>query len=134
MRTVDWALAVPILAATPKVVAAWAFGSAQAGQVRKGGDLDIAVLVTAQLSFEELTDLVGALQTVFHFEAVDLVPLTDASSPILRFEAVSGRLLFCRDANRRAAFVSLAAREYEHAMAMMRRAWDALTPAQATGL
>jgi hypothetical protein len=52
---------------------------------------------------------------------IDLVVL-NAAAPILRFEAVSGRLLFCRDATQRAAFVSLTAREYEESMAMVQRA------------
>ncbi len=79
-------------------------------------------MIDAPLLFEELTDLLGDLQDAFHFENIDLVPLTNDSSPILRFEAVSGRLLFCRDAAKRAEFVSLAAREYEEAMAMIQRA------------
>lgn len=121
MLTVNWQAASPIFATHAKVVAAWAFGSAQAGTVRPGGDLDIAVLVRAKLSFEELTDLIGDLQAAFHFENIDLVPLDNDSSPILRFEAVSGRLLYCQDAAYRAAFVSLAAREYEESMAMIKR-------------
>jgi hypothetical protein len=49
---------------------------------------------------------------------IDLVVL-NAAAPILRFEAVSGRLLFCRNATQRAAFVALTAREYEESMAMV---------------
>lgn len=47
--------------------------------------------------------------------------LNDAN-PILRFEAVSGRMLFCRDIQRMADFVSLTAREYEDEMAQWQRA------------
>jgi hypothetical protein len=43
-------------------------------------------------------------------------------SLVLRFEAVCGRLLFCRNAGQRAAFVSLTARAYEDSMAMVQRA------------
>src|SRR4029079_16332926 len=98
MQTVTGDKAASAFQEIPKVIAAWAFGSAQGGQIAKGSDLDIAILVDPPLLFEELTDLVGALQDAFHFENIDLVPLTNNSSPILRFEAVSGRLLFCRDA------------------------------------
>ena len=52
-------------------------------------------------------------------------------SPILRFEAASGRLLCCRDAGRRATFVSLTAREYEESIAMVQRALAVRALAQA---
>jgi hypothetical protein len=41
------------------------------------------------------------------------------------FEAVSGKLLFCRDWQQMAAFVSLVAREYEDEMAQWRMALQA---------
>ena len=69
-------------------------------------------------SIERLAELRYSLQKILDFDAIDLVVLNDATS-ILRFEAVSGKRLFCRDRHRCAAFVSLAAREYESDMAMM---------------
>lgn len=44
------------------------------------------------------------------------------ANPILRFEAVSGKRLFCRDLSALAEFVSLAAREYEDEMAQWQMA------------
>jgi hypothetical protein len=55
------------------------------------------------------------------FDEIDLVALNDAS-PILRFEAVSDRPVNVTDLERRAAFVSLTAREYEDEMAQWRMA------------
>ena len=110
-----------VLACMPKVFAAWVFGSAQEGHIHAGSDLDIGVLFVAPPTLDELADLRADLQDAVQFDNIDLVVL-NAASPILRFEAVSGRLLFCRDAARRAAFVSLTAREYEESMAMVQRA------------
>src|SRR5690606_20118992 len=62
-RQIDWQETVPIWEANSKIVAAWAFGSAQGGVVREGGDVDTAVLTTSPLSFEEQLTLLGQLQT-----------------------------------------------------------------------
>jgi hypothetical protein len=81
----------------------------------------IGVLFGVPPTLDELADLRADLQEAVQFDNIDLVVL-NAAAPILRFEAVSGRLLFCRNASRRAAFVSLTAREYEESMAMVQRA------------
>ncbi|NJN95206.1 MAG: nucleotidyltransferase domain-containing protein [Anaerolineales bacterium] len=120
MSSVDWPRLEQVLAAAPNVMAAWVFGSAQTGQIRAGSDLDIGVLFDSTLPFDEQLRLLGDLQPVVPFAEIDLVPLNEAN-PILRFEAVSGRAIFCRDASRRAEFVSLTAREYEDEMAMVER-------------
>ena len=120
MSSVDWQRLEQVLAAAPKVVAAWVFGSAQSGQVRPGSDLDVGILFEAKPSLDELLDLAGKLQQAVQFAEIDLVPLNDAN-PILRFEAISGRPVFCLDAGRRAEFASLTAREYEDEMAMVER-------------
>ena len=121
MCNVNLDKAARVLASMPKVLAAWVFGSAQEGHIHAGSDLDIGALFGASPSLDELADLRADLQEAWQFDNIDLVVLNHAS-PILRFEAVSGRLLFCRDAGRRAAFVSLTAREYEESMAMVQRA------------
>jgi predicted nucleotidyltransferase len=112
MRSIDWETATHVLAAHESIIAAWAFGSAQKGQLGPESDLDIGVLFRDTPSFEEWASLRASLQQALQFEEVDLVTLNEAN-PILRFEAVSGRSIFCRDTGHRAAFVSLAAREYE---------------------
>jgi predicted nucleotidyltransferase len=120
MSSVDWPLLEQLFAAAPNVIAAWVFGSAQNGQIRPGSDLDIGVLFASNPSFDELLALTGDLQQALQFEEIDVVPLNEAN-PLLRFEAISGRAIFCRDAGRRAEFASLTAREYEDEMAMVER-------------
>ena len=115
-RQIDWQKTIPIWQENRKIIAAWAFGSAQDGVVREGGDLDTAVLTTTPLTFDEQLTLLGKLQAALQFEDVDLIILNEAN-PILRFEAVSGKRLFCRDLSAMAGFVSLTAREYEDEMA-----------------
>ncbi len=109
MQAVAIEKAETVLAADANVVAAWVFGSAQDGSVRPGSDLDIGVLFRSKPVLDELTDLLLGLQRALNFEGVDLVVLNGASS-ILRFEAISGHAIYCRDANERAEFVSLSAR------------------------
>lgn len=103
------------------VVAAWVFGSAQGGNVRPEGDIDIGVLFVRKPLLDELAELRSCLQDALSYDDIDLVALNDAS-PILRFEAVSGRPVYVTDAEARAGFVSLTAREYEDEMAQWRMA------------
>jgi predicted nucleotidyltransferase len=120
-RQIDWQKTIPIWQENQKIIAAWAFGSAQDGVVREGGDVDTAVFTTTPLSLDEQLTLLGKLQAALQFEDVDLIILNDAN-PILRFEAVSGKRLFCRDLSAMAGFVSLTAREYEDEMAQWQMA------------
>jgi hypothetical protein len=55
------------------------------------------------------------------YDDIDLVVLNDVS-PILRFEAISGRPVYVADMEQRATFSSLTAREYEDEMAQWRLA------------
>jgi predicted nucleotidyltransferase len=118
MRSVDLDRVAATFSLWPRVIAAWVFGSARSGLVPPDGDLDIAVLTDAPLSLDELADLRGALQEASRIDQIDLI-LLEGAGAILRFEAVCGRLLFCRDEQIRAGFASLAAREYEDEMALL---------------
>lgn len=120
MFLVDWAVADQVWQDYPQVVAAWAFGSGQNGQVKAGSDLDIGLLLAHVPTLDERLDLMWALQRAFSMVEVDVVVLNGCSS-VLRFEAVSGRVLFCRDMEHLATFVSLTAREYEDDMALFGR-------------
>ena len=123
MRRVDWQAATDVLAAHESVIAAWIFGSAQKGLLGPESDLDIGVLFQKTPSFEEWARLRADLQQALQFEEIDLVTLNEAN-PILRFEAVSGRPIFCRDSGHRAVFVSLTAREYEDEMGWVQHRMD----------
>lgn len=120
-RIIDWDKTQSLWDDTPDVVAAWAFGSAQGGELRQGSDADVGVLMTRPPTFEEQLALIGRLEKAPWPAEIDLVILNDAN-PILRFEAVSGRLLFTRDLSALAEFVSLTARKYEDEMAQWERA------------
>ena len=117
----DWQRLEDCLAEDNNIVAAWIFGSAREGSIRPGADIDIGVFFARMPSIDELADLRSALQDVLAFDEVDLVVLNEAS-PILRFEAISGRPVYTADLESRATFVSLTAREYEDEMAQWQRA------------
>jgi len=119
-RKIDWQRAEQIWQETPEVLAAWAFGSARDGQVAPGSDVDVGVWFEAPPSFELQLALLARLQDTLGVDEVDLVVLNE-TNPILRFEALSGRTLYCRDRSRCAGFASLTAREYEDAMAFWER-------------
>ena len=118
MSKVDLQLAGQVLEDFPNVIAAWVFGSAKDGEIRPGGDLDLAVFFDRSPGLDERVELLVHLQRALHFEDIDLVVLNGASE-ITRFEAVSGQLIYSRDVSRHAEFVSLTAREYEDAMALL---------------
>lgn len=116
----DWEQIANVLAGRPHIVAAWVFDAAEAGVLRSGGDLDVALFFTETPAWETVAAIWDALQEALALEAVEVVVLNEAS-PILRFEAVSGRLVYCREREAMAGFVSLTAREYEDSMALARR-------------
>ena len=120
-RAIDWKDLQNVWETTTDIVAVWAFGSAQEGELRPGSDVDIGVLMARPPSFDDQLDLLGRLQDALRLDEVDLVVLNDASA-VLRFEAVSGRRLFCRDLPALAEFQSLTAREYEDEMAQYEQA------------
>jgi hypothetical protein len=97
------------------------FGSAKDGEVAEGSDLDIAVLFTEKPDISELAELRADMQSMLHFEDIDIVMLNRAS-PYLRFEALQGKRIFSRNRSREAGFASLAAREYEDENAMLHKA------------
>jgi len=120
MAQVDWKALNEVLHGSHDIDSAWVFGSSQDGIVDAGRDLDIGILFTKKPTLDSLSELRASLQSAIKIDNIDLVPLNDAS-PILRFEVISGRRLFCRDKSRYAGHVSLWAREYEDEMAMIEK-------------
>jgi len=118
--TIPWENSVAVFEADPNVIAAWLFGSAHKGTMRPDSDIDIGVLFAQKPTLDELLDLSISVQNALGFDDVDLVVLNGASS-VLRFEALCGRSLFCRDLEARAGFASLTARQYEESMALYAR-------------
>jgi len=114
----DWDALETALASFPTIIATWVFGSAQNGIIRPTSDVDVGVLWQKKPPLDDLLTLHMRLQDTLHHDNIDLITLNGAS-PILRFEAISGRAVYCRDAGERAIFASLTAREYEDEMAMV---------------
>jgi predicted nucleotidyltransferase len=102
------------------ITGAWLFGSARDGEVRNGSDVDIGVLFDEKPGLDTLALCRARLQKVLEVEEIDLTALNDAS-PVLRFEALCGKRIYCRNEERCAEFASLTAREYEDEMAMCGR-------------
>lgn len=120
MYVVEWKKLEPIWKDQPNIAAVYVFGSSKDGIVREGSDIDFGILFRSKPSLDELTGLRADLQESLAIEDIDLVLLNDAS-PILKMEAVCGNSLYSADEIQRTAFVSLAAREYEDDMAMIKK-------------
>lgn len=112
-----------VLENSPKVSSAWLFGSHAHGRARHDSDVDIAILTFSPLSSEELLRLSADLSWELREDRVDLVELNQAS-PILAFEAISGKNILCKDPNLQAEFFSLTCRLYEDSMAMLERGYS----------
>ncbi len=102
--------------ALPEAVFAYLLGSASAGgAVPPHGDLDVAVFL-APNSRPDLSLYSRAQQACER--SVGLVRcdlgILNRAEPVYRFEALKGRLLFCRDRETSLRFYSLSSREYEH--------------------
>jgi len=103
----------------PEAVFAFALGSsAKTGVVRARGDLDLAVYLVTGASItidvqRRAEEAVGG-QTDAGIR-VDIGELNRAD-PVYRFEAISGRLLFCRDDEAYLDFFSRTSRDYETQM------------------
>ncbi len=107
------------LAGFPGLVTAYHFGSSARGE--SSGDVDVAVLMKSPPDHEVIGALLAAIQDALGRDDVDLVILNSAT-PILAFEAISGRRIATADVEAAAAFESLTAREYEDEWARMQRA------------
>jgi len=118
VRKIDLEAAEEVWQSYPQIISVWLFGSAQDGKLSMGADLDFALLFEAQPSLDELASIRADLQENLHIDNIDLNSLNKAG-PVLAFQAVSGRLVFCRDLDKKVDFISLTARKYEEAMAFM---------------
>lgn len=107
--------------ALPEVIFALLFGSAQEGVVPPHGDLDLAFYLTekSDISFYRRVDEAVAGVMADNVR-VDVGFLRDAD-PVYRFEALKGKLLFCRNQEIWIDFFSLTCRLYESQMASYRR-------------
>lgn len=99
-----------------QVEAAYLFGSYAAGTADKESDVDIAVLLAAELDaearFARRLDLIAALERSLNRRA-DVLILNEIPSIALKFDIVAhGMLLFAQDDFRRAEYESRIMSEY----------------------
>ena len=89
------------------------FGSGATGTMRRDSDLDLAVLLARSLNRTEEEALVTYLRGLTGFDRVDVVCLNDASYA-LRYEvSLQGVLLYERNDDGYADFVTRTFKEYE---------------------
>lgn len=112
-----------VLLDSPLVQSAWLFGSTSTGRARPDSDIDIGILTSRRPHWTEYADLQQDLVQAAGTDAIDLTVLNDLG-PVIRFEAVRGQNLVCKNRELQAAFVSLTAREYEECMERIKRFRD----------
>ncbi|HPS09358.1 MAG TPA: nucleotidyltransferase domain-containing protein [Kiritimatiellia bacterium] len=84
------------LAGEPGIKVALVYGSAAAGKMRPGSDVDVAVLFDRPLDMEARLALWGKLTDALHRE-VDLVDLYDLGGEILHQILTKGRVIIKND-------------------------------------
>ena len=109
-------LARSLQKACPRAVFALLHGSAKNGEIRQGSDLDIAVYLDEKPDLEIYQILSEAVEKAVNSARPDIGFLNGAE-PVYRFEALTGKLLFCRDRESYVSFFSLTCREYESQLA-----------------
>jgi len=100
----------------PEISFAYLFGSAQSGVVKAGSDVDIAFYVNENFSINP--DIISKIYQVFEkiYPTLQLdISFLNTTSPILSFEAISGKRLFliADFLEKYLNFFSLTARKYE---------------------
>ncbi|MFA5864350.1 MAG: nucleotidyltransferase domain-containing protein [Phycisphaerae bacterium] len=100
----------------PNIVFIFLHGSARDGNLRSGGDIDLALFVRGKPGWDLYGQVEEIAETVVPGVKIDIGILNEAE-PIYRFEALKGRLLFCRDMESYMDFFSLVCREYESQIA-----------------
>lgn len=100
----------------PEIRLAFLHGSAKDGFVKKGSDIDIAVLTDGKPSlklYEKIYDIVDSVAGKVDCD----VGILNNAEPVFRFEALKGKVLFYRNQEEYLRFFSLTCREYESQMA-----------------
>jgi predicted nucleotidyltransferase len=109
-------LAEALESTCPEVIFALLHGSAKDGYIKPGSDLDIALWVNGEPSldiYQRAYDAIGSVAA----DAEPDVGILNRAEPVYRFEALKGKLLFCRDRDLYVDFFSRTCRAYEFQMA-----------------
>ncbi len=106
---------IPILAADEGVVLAYLFGSYACGTANTLSDLDIALLLGAQVPrdayFDYRARYVATISAALRDDRIDVV-LLNSAPPLLAHEAIKGRVLFERSPEARVHFEVGVQRKY----------------------
>jgi predicted nucleotidyltransferase len=94
----------PALESDPRVIAVFLFGSQVDGYATQRSDVDLAVLFSRPLSLMEEAGFLADLCRAVGSDNLDLVNLNKASL-ILQYRAISGLLVYERDADRVSDFI-----------------------------
>ncbi|MCA8975382.1 MAG: nucleotidyltransferase domain-containing protein [Planctomycetes bacterium] len=101
---------LPILAAEPRVAAAWLFGSAAREALRADSDVDVAVLLDRNLDDSErtglLAELASRLEAATQPRPLDLIVLEQQGWVFIHRVLSEGRRIVVHDEERRVDFES----------------------------
>ena len=100
----------------PEIIFAFLYGSAKDGTVKKGSDIDIAIYLNQKSDLNSYTKIIDIVEKNVPGAQADIGILNNAD-PIYRFEALKGKMLFCKDKEKYTGFFSLTCRKYEDQMA-----------------
>ena len=100
----------------PEIIFAFLHGSAKDETVKKGSDIDIAIYLNQKSDLDSYTKIIDIVEKNIPCAQADIGILNNADS-IYRFEALKGKMLFCKDKEKYAGFFSLTCREYEDQIA-----------------
>jgi predicted nucleotidyltransferase len=104
----------------PQICFALLHGSARDGQVKRGGDIDLALFIEGKPVLDLYERVCMLVEAIAAGARCDVGILNNAE-PVYRFEALKGRLLFYRDEERYLHFFSVTCREYESQVADYQR-------------
>ena len=104
----------------PEICFALLHGSSKDGQVKQSGDIDLALFIKGKPTLELYEKVSKCVEAVAPSVQCDTGILNN-TEPIYRFEALKGRLLFCRNQEQYLHFFSLTCREYESQIADYQR-------------
>jgi predicted nucleotidyltransferase len=101
--------------ALPEVRFAVLMGSSVSGQVAPHSDVDIAFFTEGKVDMDFYNRVFDVCKDFFPGVRVD-IGMLNGCEPVYGFEALKGRLLFCRDRETYLRFFSVTSREYKHQM------------------
>ncbi len=102
-------------AACPEALFAYLMGSSVSGRVAPHSDVDLAFFTGGKVDMDFYNRVFDVCRDFFAGVRVD-IGMLNGCEPVYGFEALKGRLLFCRDRETYLRFFSVTSREYEHRM------------------